>query len=507
MTGCKKMFLLVALLAVFTLAAYGPAYAVGESAIYTAPDGFKVISYSRQWADAQKLKEVYNELLRNVHGEELKLLRRINIYPGSDPQGMAAAGRWYGEWIMKDGKPSLSGNRYIDLYNGDEFTTVPSVARTLAHEYGHHFTYYYFFKRENKLWENWRNTGLAAIRGLKYNARVSGSGSNHAWLIQEIAAEDYVQLFGSSSVKQSYDFKDIAERLEDGQRGVAYSSDIYNYRPQENYELPLAANVKGLREYWVKAAGLATAGSPPAQVSIELKEVNQMDKSNQYVFTWNKSIDDKTTNLEYTLVYFEKSGNNTISYPVKTVTDNEPLEAVLGSAHSERLYMWEEVPGDIAYFVLYIKDGDGLVTSSPVLAVDFGNPLIPEYVQIDDNAMSTGAWFPIRVKVAEKQLSFDVPPVIQNGRTMVPFRAVLEELEAIVDWDPSSKTIIATKNDTQITLHIGDPVAKVNGEEVYLESPPIIRNGRTLVPLRFISEELGADVTWNQGLQLVSITV
>lgn len=507
LTGCKKVFLLVVLLAGFTLAAFGPAYAVGETAIYTATDGLKVVSYSRQWADIHQLKEVYIELLRNVHGEELKLLKRINIYPGSDPQGMKAAGRWYGEWIMKDGKPSLSGNRYIDLYNGDEFTTVPSIARTLAHEYGHHFTYYYFFKRENKLWENWRDSGMAAIRGLKNNSRVSASGSNHAWLIQEIAAEDYVQLFGSPSSKQSYDFKDIAERVNEGQRGVTYSTDIFNYRPQENYELPLAANVKGLKEYWLKAAGLTMAGSPPGQVSIELEDVNPMDRSTQYVFAWDKSIDDKTTALEYTLVYFEKIGDKSISYPVKTVTDNEPLEAVLGSAQSERVYMWEEVPADIAYFVLYIKDGDGLVTSSRVMAVDFSDPLNPEYVQIDDNTLSTGVWFPVRVKVAQKQLSFDVPPVIQNGRTMVPFRAVFEEMKASVDWDPSSQTIIATNNDTQITLRIGETVAFVNGEEVYLESPPVIRNGRTLIPLRFIGEALGADVSWNKGLQLVSITV
>jgi len=507
LTTCKKMFLLVALLTVFTLAAYGPVYAEGENAVYTAPDGFKVISYSRQWADVSELKEVYGELLRNAHGVELKLLRRINIYSGPDPRGMSAAGRWYGEWMIEGGKPSLSEDRYIDIYNGDEFTTIPSIARTLAHEYGHHFTYYYFFKRENKLWENWRSSGLAAIRGLKNNARVSAAGSNHAWLIQEIAAEDYVQLFGSPNSKQSYDFKDIAERVNDGQRGVTYSSDIFNYRPQENYELPLAANVKGLREYWLKTAGLAMAGSPPAQVSVELKDVYPMDRSPQYVFAWNKSIDDKTTALEYTLVYFEKIGDNIISYPVKTVTDNEPLEAVLGSARSERVYMWEEVPEDIAYFVLYIKDEDGLVTSSRVLAVDFGNPLYPETVIIDDNTLSTGAWFPVRVKIAQKQLSFDVPPIIQNGRTMVPLRAVFEELGAIVDWDPSSRTIIATKNDTQITLHIGESYAVVNGKEVYLDSPPVIRNGRTLVPLRFISEALGADVAWNQGLQLVSITV
>jgi len=71
------------------IAAFFPVQFAAEAAgvakaTYTAPDGFKVISYSDAWKDTDKLKSVYEELLRNKHGEEFKLLDRIYIYPEPD---------------------------------------------------------------------------------------------------------------------------------------------------------------------------------------------------------------------------------------------------------------------------------------------------------------------------------------------------------------------------------------------------------------------------------------
>ncbi len=510
----KREIKIVTITAIAAILTFGflvqcTAEAAGIVATYTAPDGFQVVSYASAWADTGKLKGVYDELLRNRHGEEFKLLGRINIYPGPDPEGKSSAGKYYAQWKMEKGRPVLTGNRYINIYNGNEFTTVDSIARTLAHEYGHHFTYYYFFKNEKKLWDNWRNSGLAEARGLKNNPRVSAAASDHKWLIQEIAAEDYVQLFGSPTVKKSYRFKDIAERLQEGDVRVDYSTEIYNYRPQENYELPLAANLPGLKDYWLEASDLDdTAGSPPSQVRLRLDKVNQLrDRSTpQYVLTWDKSADDKTANLEYTLVWFEKTpGNDSRIYPVKTVTDGEPLTAVIGAAGNSHILMWEEVPSGVGYFVVYIKDEDGLITSSQVLAVDFGVSLSPATVNIDDRSLLNGVWFPPRVKVNERQMTFDVPPVVLNGRMMVPLRAVFEELGAVVDWEEQNQKITVNKGETEINLWVGDREAVVNGSHFTLDSPPLIKNGRTLVPVRFISEALGAYVGWNEKLQLATV--
>ncbi len=111
----------------------------------------------------------------------------------------------------------------------------------------------------------------------------------------------------------------------------------------------------------------------------------------------------------------------------------------------------------------------------------------------------------ILVNLDGKTLSFDVPPMIINDRTMVPFRTILEELGATVDYQEEGQVITATDGDTVITMQINNPTATVNGEEVALDSPPVIVDGRTLVPVRFISESLSATVSWNADTRVVSI--
>lgn len=101
-------------------------------------------------------------------------------------------------------------------------------------------------------------------------------------------------------------------------------------------------------------------------------------------------------------------------------------------------------------------------------------------------------------------LSFDIPPIIENGRTLVPLRAIFEALGAEVIWDATTQTVTAEKGNTKITLNIGGAAYK-NGQFVQLEVPAKIVAGRTLVPLRFVSEALGCDVGWNGLTQVINI--
>jgi hypothetical protein len=112
----------------------------------------------------------------------------------------------------------------------------------------------------------------------------------------------------------------------------------------------------------------------------------------------------------------------------------------------------------------------------------------------------------IQVEVNGRPLSFRVPPTRASGRTMVPLRGIFESLGAQVNWDADTSTITATKGATDVQLSIGDPRATVNGRTVLLDAPAMILNGSTLVPLRFVSEALGADVKWFEATQTVSIT-
>ena len=100
----------------------------------------------------------------------------------------------------------------------------------------------------------------------------------------------------------------------------------------------------------------------------------------------------------------------------------------------------------------------------------------------------------------------DVAPIIRNDRTMLPIRVVAEALGATVAWNDSLKQVTITKDDLTIEIFIGSPFAKVNGTPVQLDSPAFIENSRTYLPIRFVAENLGADVAWDQATQQVTIT-
>ena len=104
----------------------------------------------------------------------------------------------------------------------------------------------------------------------------------------------------------------------------------------------------------------------------------------------------------------------------------------------------------------------------------------------------------------------DVAPKVVNDRTMLPARFVAENLGATVEWDGEKQLVTITgKNEKQedvtILITIGSDYAKVNGEDVKLDSPAFVENDRTYTPIRFISENLGATVEWNETEQTVTI--
>ena len=112
----------------------------------------------------------------------------------------------------------------------------------------------------------------------------------------------------------------------------------------------------------------------------------------------------------------------------------------------------------------------------------------------------------IGVIVNDTKLCLDVPPMVENGRTLVPLRAIFEALGANVNWDNTTSTATSQKDGVTISLTLGKDVMYVNGEEKHLDAPAKAVNGRTLVPVRAISEAFGCDVAWNQALGMVHIS-
>lgn len=112
----------------------------------------------------------------------------------------------------------------------------------------------------------------------------------------------------------------------------------------------------------------------------------------------------------------------------------------------------------------------------------------------------------IKVTVDGREVAFDQPPIIENDRTLVPFRAIFEALGATVGWDGDTKTVSASKGDTKISLKIGDNKMNVNAQIKTLDVPAQVKNDRTLVPVRAISEALKCNVQWNGDTKTVIIT-
>jgi len=113
---------------------------------------------------------------------------------------------------------------------------------------------------------------------------------------------------------------------------------------------------------------------------------------------------------------------------------------------------------------------------------------------------------PVKVQVDGREITFDAPPVIENDRALVPLRAISEALGARVNWEEKSKTVTMVKGNVTVKLVIGNTIALKNTEEFALEAPAKIIKSRTMVPLRFVSEALGVNVQWNPASRLISIS-
>jgi len=103
------------------------------------------------------------------------------------------------------------------------------------------------------------------------------------------------------------------------------------------------------------------------------------------------------------------------------------------------------------------------------------------------------------------KVKFDTPPVIKNGRTLIPVKALSEAFGADVKWVAAERKVIITKGDIQIVLTLDSNKIYVNGVEAKIDVPACSLNGRTVVPLKFIVEQLGLTVNWHQDTKDIEI--
>lgn len=121
-------------------------------------------------------------------------------------------------------------------------------------------------------------------------------------------------------------------------------------------------------------------------------------------------------------------------------------------------------------------------------------------------ALSVSAAGATSLVVDGTNVQTDVPPVIVDGRTLVPVRALFESLGATVGWEESTQTATATKGSTVISMQIGNTTAYVNGVAKTLDVPAQTIEGRTMAPARFVAESLNATVNWDSASDTVKIS-
>lgn len=105
----------------------------------------------------------------------------------------------------------------------------------------------------------------------------------------------------------------------------------------------------------------------------------------------------------------------------------------------------------------------------------------------------------------EKQPPLEAAPFISGGRTMVPVRFIAEAYGADVQYDQTTKGITITLDNIVIAMQVGVKTAYVNGKAVLIDASPVIVNGRTFVPIRFISESFNATVSYDEATRTVTI--
>lgn len=359
--------------------------------VYKTPLGFSIVSYSNKWT-GEKLVEIYNELLNNAHGEEITYVSEIDVYPaGSDLDSKDT--RILGTQSSKQeyfpvffDLPSLVPNtlKYsikpnvsvIELFNMDKYDSAAQAARTIAHEYGHHFTEYYFLKDSEDPLES-EYYDLRDLSDAGHDVVFDDWDTyieNHQWEIHELAAEDYVQLMGSPNAKQTQEYMDRYDLLRAGEDDYdpVINDRVYNAFPQENIYLPTADEVPGLGDYYYSFIDDENSPASLEPADFKLKITKRSKNGYRYYdITWTKTSVDK--NALYTLVCCNTDGAPI--WPVKTVYGNEEPIAKVGTPSIKRdmyIYYWpDNIPKEDRIFVLYLLLPDGRIQASKPFPYNF----------------------------------------------------------------------------------------------------------------------------------------
>ena len=309
-------------------------------------NNIQFISYSQYW-DIEKLEALAHELFNNVHGEEIAYVARVELRDDNYDEYAGLHRNSYEKFTLPISVNNLlpddmtidfsTLSSVIVLTGANLNTTVESMARTLSHEYGHHYTKFYF-----------GFNGSIADMAIKYTLLRNEMGSpvysvvtdwdyymqNHMWDIQEIAAEDYVFFMGSPMTKQHIDFLDNSELAS------LYASNISKYNeyesqafassnsyPHENPVLKSPSQVDNLVEYYYSFVEATAPEYTKITADYGSMDLNiAQTTSGSYTMSWVPPW--PYMNISYTLVAYDM--DDYMLKPIKTITGDEEAVAKFG---------------------------------------------------------------------------------------------------------------------------------------------------------------------------------
>lgn len=310
---------------------------------------------------------------------------------------------------------------------------------------------------------------------------------------------------GTTATISKVDTANVSDR-------TAFSIDMSNVKKTVNsVKLPTSA-VKDLTKEGstVKTLDIKLTNGSVSFDADALKTISEDAKGNQIALNINNATSKLTTTEKNailgipspTVVEVSLSSNN------MTISDFKGGKAVVSVPY-------ELKEGQIAESITTNHlDENGLLTpmetsyDAASKAVSFVTSHFSKYLisavnESDAIVLNIGE---SQAKVFGETLSNDAAPKIVNDRTMLPIRFIAEKLGAKVEWLGDTRTVMISADGIEISLVIGENFATVNGEKIELDSPSFVENDRTFLPLRFVSENLGANVLWNGKTQTVIIT-